>query len=125
MKGENFVHIRFNYDGAVESKRDILKTELSLIKLARDITNYKELRSIELQKKLELMKKMKELMATTRSLTGILPKLKIPKTLEGEKKKEAPKEEEHPKVKEIKKVIHKDDLESQLLEIQEKLKSLH
>ena len=127
MKSENSVHIRFDYNGAVESKRDILKTEISLIKLVRDITTYKELRSQGLQKKIDLMKKMKELRLTMRSLVGILPKLKVPKILEEEKKKEAPKEkeEEHPKVKEIKKIIHKDDLESQLQEIQEKLRSLH
>ena len=127
MKSENSIHIRFNYNGAVESKRDILKAEISLINLVRDIATYKEMRSLELQRKLDLMKKMKELRATMRSLTGTLPKLKIPKILEEEKKKETPKEkeEEHPKVKEIKKAIHKDDLEPQLQEIKEKLRSLH
>lgn len=146
MKAENLIHIRLGADEAIRSKKDILSTEIGLIKIAQHVSAYKKLRSRELEVKVELDKKMTEFKNTIRQIKGYLPKIKVPKILEDKEEKmdkiekelkEETKEENHKK-ETIKKKKEKrkkekeektkkepaDNLESELEEIQRRLKEL-
>ena len=123
---ENLIHLKFNYDEALNSKRDILYSERSLITIAKIIKNYLSLKAQELNVRLELHKKLKETGTDIRKLQRLIPDVKIPKILrndeydgEEDKKEEFRKptnKEEHP--------VYDNSIESQLQEIQEKLQSL-
>jgi len=146
MKSENLIHIRLGADEAIRSKKDILATEIGLIKIAQHLSAYKKLRSKELEVKVELDKKMTEFRNTIRQLKGYLPKIKVPKILEDKEEKmdkierelkEETKEEDHKKEtikkrkeKKKKEKVEKekkdpaDHLESELEEIQRRLREL-
>jgi|SRR3989344_2499084 len=143
MKSENLIHIRLGTDEAVRAKRGLLSTELSMVKIAHFVRAYKELRMKELELKLDLDKKIRDLKNTERVIRGILPKLKIPSILEKKEEKVALKEikiaEEKakkekgkhqktllpkaPKEKPVKR-LPADSLEAQLAEIQSRLNQL-
>ncbi|MFH1327178.1 MAG: hypothetical protein ABIH59_03570 [archaeon] len=80
-KKDNIIHIRLESEEAVESKKDVLNTEVSLIKIAQAIRKYKILRLKELELKIYLYKKIKEFKSDERKLKTLLPKLQIPKIL--------------------------------------------
>ena len=54
MKENNVIHIKFEYLEAIEAKKDILQTEISLLKIAKKINAYQELRKQELKTKIKL-----------------------------------------------------------------------
>ena len=111
---ENLIHIGLNREELVNSKRDILSTEANLIRILQIIKKYRTLRINELKLKTRLLKKLKETKTELKKLEEILPKPKIPKILQRiENKKE-----------EFKISSKKDNLESQLEEIQKKLREL-
>lgn len=118
MKSENPIHIKFEYDEAFESKKNILFLEMNSLKISKIIKNYKFLRLEELNRKLKLFGKIKEVIANIKKLQATLPKLKIPEILKKEKAKETSE------IEEIKRRPHDEDLEYQLQEIQEKLRSI-
>lgn len=100
---ENLIHVKLNYEEAVQSKKDVLNTEVDLIKIAKAIQNYKKLRSQELILKLELLKKIKGFKSDERKLKHLLPKLEIPKIIKKiEAEKEAREKELKKKMKKIK-----------------------
>jgi len=114
MKEQNLIHVRIESDEAMSSKKETLSSQMSLLMILKAIKKYKLLRAKELKIKADLHRKIKEINAEIGKLQSVLPKLKIPKPVHKEKE-----------VKNIdKKIIEDDDLESQLQEIQDKLRAL-
>ena len=116
MKNESLIHVRFEYDEALQAKKDILNSQKQLLNITKIIKRYHFLRIEELKLKLNLNKKIKEANMNIRKLEKILPVLEIPKILD--KSHEGIKEEK------IREIPEDTDLESQLAEIQRKLSSL-
>jgi len=81
-KTENFVHVRFENEESREHRREVLGSELHLIKIIRAIKNYKDVRKKELDNKLIIQQKIKELSQILKTIELTLPKPKIPKKLE-------------------------------------------
>src|SRR3989339_674968 len=112
---DNLIHIKFEPDEAIIAKRDFLITEMNLLKIAKIIQRYKQLRIQELKTKIKLQKNFTDIHQDINRLKRILPKIEIPKILQ--------KEEPQPP-KEIVKKKYSDDIERQLEEIQKKLLTL-
>jgi hypothetical protein len=123
---ENLIHLKFDYDEALNSKRDILYSQRSLITIAKIINNYLSLKNQELNVKLELHKKLKETATHIRKLQKLIPDVKIPKILRKEEyeEEEVKKEEFRKPINKKKYPVYDNDIESQLQEIQEKLQNL-
>lgn len=117
IKEQNPVHVRIDYEGAIQSKRDLLSSEVAFIRILKTIRKYSLLREMELNNKLKMQKKMKELKANIIKINEAFPKIKIPDILNkgGLQKENIPKTKEEDKT---------NDLESQLREIQERLRRL-
>jgi len=118
MKNENLIHVKFEYEEACQSKKDVLSLEMTLLKILRTIKEYHPLRLEELKIKLKLYKKIKELITDIGKLQTTLPKLKIHEILKEEEKLDKSK------IKEIKNGKYDRSLEFQLREIQDKLNKL-
>ena len=123
---EKLIHVRFDYDEAVQSKRDILASEANLLRIIKKIKQYQLIRAVELKLKIRLNRKTKEFLALINKIRQTVPKIKIPEIL---KKEEFGGVEESEKGNRTYKNLAKEDaysrdIESQLREIQEKLKSL-
>lgn len=118
MKNENLIHVKLEYEEGIQSKKDVLSSERDLIRLIKVIRRYHLLRKEELDNKIRIYKKIKDLKLNLTKLVQILPKIKIPDIL----KKEEGKKELISSIK--KKDSYDIDLETQLKEIQEKLKKL-
>ena len=118
MSNENLIHIKLEYGEALESKRDVLASEVALLKILKRINTYRVYRTREFELKLALNKKIKELKTNFGSLQRILPALKIPKLLNkdadfGEKK-----------TVKVSNIVKDLTIEGQLQEIQRKLDEL-
>jgi hypothetical protein len=122
MKNENLIHIKLEHMEALQSKKDILSSEMNLLRILQIIKKYHELRSEELQLKLKLNRKAKEMISNIKKLQKIFPELEIPTILK--KEDTEIKIEEETKIKEIEENPYDQNLELQLFEIQEKLKSI-
>ena len=112
---ENLIHIKLERGEALESKRDVLASQIALLKILKKVNAYRVYRARDFELKIELYKKMVGLKTSLRNLEKTLPKLKIPKTLN--------KEEQHEK-KILKTEAGDLSIESQLQEIQRKLEEL-
>ena len=123
MTNENLIHIKLEHMEALQSKKDILSSEMNLLRILQIIKKHHELRSKELQLKLKLKKKTKEMISNIKKLQKILPELEIPNILQKEGN-EIKVEEEETKIKEIEESPYDKNLELQLFDIQEKLKSI-
>ena len=123
---ENLIHLKFNYDEALNSKKDILYSERSLITIAKIIKNYLSLKAQELNIKLDLHKKLKETVTHIRKLQKLIPDVKIPKILRKDEyeEEENKKEEFRKPINKKKYPVYDSSIESQLQEIQEKLRNL-
>jgi len=119
MSDENLIHIKLEFEEALQSKKDILSSEINLLKLEKIIKRYHRLRKEELKSKLNLSKRMREIKIDIRKLEQTLPEIKIPKILETRGY-----EEKDRIIEKSGKTEHDDDIEYQLLEIQRKLNSL-
>ena len=134
MKGEKIIHIKFEYSAGVDSKRDVLSTEMNLLKINQIIKRFEEYRLDELEIKIGLEKKLRSLKLDIGRLQNLLPEVKIPKILEKAHKKiieerkagkvTKPEIVEKIKVKEKRKPTPKDDIEEELEEIQKRLSAL-
>jgi len=120
MAKESVIHIKFDNAEAVTAKRDILTSQMNLLKVAKTIEGYSFYRIKELELKLTLSKKMKELKTNMTKLQKILPKLKVPEILRKGETREP--EEEHKEKREGK--SYDRSLEDQLQEIQRRLEKL-
>jgi hypothetical protein len=58
---KTIIHIKLEYPEAKRGKEDILSSELCLLRILKNLNNYKETRNEELKKKIEIAKKIKEL----------------------------------------------------------------
>lgn len=119
-KTESAIHIRLENPEAVRGKRDLLSSEINLLKIFQSIEHFKRLRAEELKKKRLVVKKSGEIKKNLNKLKIILPNLKIPKILKEEvssiKKKEKNLDYKIPKTK--------SKIEEELTEIQERLNRL-
>jgi len=114
------IHIKLEYAEALQSKKDILASEINLLRIAKAIRTHKILRLEELKTKARLHRKLKSLKTNITKLQQVLPKLKVPILDKGKDDLEI---EVH-KRPEVKKAIHDSTLESQLKEIQDRLRQL-
>ena len=122
MAKDNLIHIKMDYGEAINSKRDILSLEMSILRLAKTIENYKHLKRKEFDLKEEIHKKTKETASTIRRLERILPKSKVPSKF---RKEESEKEEKVDKKGKKTHIKEEDkDIETQLIEIQKRLNAL-
>lgn len=117
MIKENLIHIKLEYGEALQTKRDILSSQITLLRIAKTIRGYGFYRSNELELKLILYKEIKELKMNLGKLQKTLPKLKIPDIIkkEGQEKKEHTVKKTKPPERNI---------EEQLQEIQRRLNEL-
>jgi small-conductance mechanosensitive channel len=131
MKGENLIHIKFEYFAGVQSKRDILSTEMDLLRMNKILNRYKEYRMQELELKSDAERKFRALKLDFGRLQNLLPSPQVPQILEKahkkvEEEKNAGEEEieitETPKIR--MEEPKKDNLDAQLREIQKKLNAL-
>jgi len=121
MKNESLIHIKFEYEEALRSKRDILYSEMNLLKISKSIKNYSSFRLEELGIKLKLHRKIKEINSSIKKLQIIFPKVEIPEILRRENEiAEKSKVELEKKEGES----YNQDLEYQLQEIHEKLNNM-
>ncbi len=120
MKEEIPIHVGFQYEEAVTAKRDLLSLQMTLLEAVKAITNYHSLRSEELKLKLKIYLRTKEYLNLLKRLKKALPKYKLPKIL-----KEMEEENMNiEKIKEKEEIRYGSDVNSQLEEIQNRLKNL-
>lgn len=123
MKNENLIHVKLEHKEALQSKKDILSSEMNLLRILQIIKKYHWLRSEELQLKLKFNKKIKEMVANIKKLQKTLPELQIPSILKKEYNG-IKTEKIEMEIEETGDSPYDKNLEQQLLEIQEKLKSI-
>ena len=123
IKSEDLIHVRLEYGDAVQSKKDILASEMALLRMLRTIKRYHLLRGGELNLKIDMLKKIKEIKVNIGKMQTTLPKLKIPDILQKEDESKEVKNAGQ-ETKKPKEISHDMGLESQLQEIQEKLRAL-
>ncbi|MDP3987316.1 MAG: hypothetical protein Q8P81_03770 [Nanoarchaeota archaeon] len=113
---ENLLHIKFEYAEAIQSKRDFLSSQMSLLRIAKTMGEYNINRNRELEVKTSLGKKIKDIKTLINRLQKILPKQEIPEALK--------REQEEPEYKPKKKTDYGMSVEEQLKEIEERLHRL-
>lgn len=106
-------HIRLDYEKAIESKKELLSSEIDLLNLISSGRNYFILRKSELETKNKIKANISVLKAKLKLLMSTLPQGSVPKIENKIKMMEAKLEEEH-----------KDDLEIELEEIKARLRKL-
>ncbi len=116
MKEENPVYVKLDYSEAVQSKRDILSLQLSLLKLIKTIRNYRVLRLEELRSKARTYRRIKDLTLNIKKIKTELPKVNVPQIKK--------KDEGEFEVKTTGNSGTDDALEAQLKEIQKKLRAI-
>ncbi|MCK4647798.1 hypothetical protein KAT24_02625 [Candidatus Pacearchaeota archaeon] len=119
MKEESLVYVKLEYDEALQSKKDILSSQVNLLKIIKVIRHYRVLRLEELKEKAKMYRKIKELIANIKKIKTNFPKIKIPQLKKSDEEKEFKE-----KIKETQESDHDDILETQLQEIQNKLRAI-
>ena len=118
------IHIKLNYFEAKQARKEVLLSEIALLKLSKSIKNYKDLRFQELENKQKIYKKMIEIKKDLTRLQRLMPMPKIPKLIE---KNHIP-EKVNQEIEDIQKpILHKMErttIEQELEDIQRKLKAL-
>lgn len=115
------IHLKLERAEALLSKKEILLSEKSLVEIMKTIRNYKALRKQELLLKIKLQKKLIEIHVTLKKLQNSFPKQKI---IELPTSKDYEMKYLEQKIKNAKEKKYHQDLEDELREIQEKLKSI-
>jgi len=111
MKPESLIHVRIDYTEALSGKKDILSSQVNLLNTLKSVKKFHILRKKEIQKKISIQKKFKEALASIRKLEKTLPRI--------------PDEEKTEETKEKKiEIKSTNDIDSELQEIQERLKRL-
>ena len=116
VENGNFIHVKVERGEALESKRDVLASQIALLRILKRINSYRAYRSKELELKIEFYKKIRELKTKLVNLEKALPKLKTLKKFGNEEKQR----KAQPKKTEIRDL----SIEGQLQEIQRKLEEL-
>lgn len=117
IKNENLIYVKLDYQEAIQSKKDVLLSEMGILKISKIIKRHHFLRLKESNLKLKLSKRIKEINMNIRKLQANLPKIKIPEIL----KKDS---EEIGNIEKTKEIQYDKSLELQLQQIQDKLNSL-
>jgi len=125
MNNKELIHIQLNFSDALESKKETLSSIMNLLKIKKNMQYYHHLRKEELKTKLKLYRRIKELEKIINNLQKNLPKIHISEKLLMPKipEQKISKEIER-KIEQAKEISYDKDLEKQLREIQEKLRSL-
>jgi len=123
MKDENLIHVKLTSGELMQSKRDILQTEMDLLKILQTLKKYKELRTKEFETKLEILKRIRAIKREIGSIETVFPKLKIPKILKDEEEPIVHKEKVTKKSEKERK--YNDEIEEELRQIQNKLRELY
>lgn len=113
MENGNLVHVKFEYEEAVEFKRELLSIQRDVLRSAIAIKNYTLKRKKELKEKEKLYTKIKNLNKNIKKFKSIVPKIKIPSTIHRKRKITPQKQQDYDS-----------NIESQLLDIQAKLAAL-
>ncbi|MFQ5531045.1 MAG: hypothetical protein ACE5ES_00355 [Candidatus Nanoarchaeia archaeon] len=116
IKEDELIHVKLEFQEALNSKRDTLSTEMHLLQITRVMRNYKDLRIKELNLKIKLLNKIKILKKEFSNLQKNLPKLS---SIE-----EFKQEQEDERDLKIKSKTKSKDLESELQEIQSRLHAI-
>lgn len=125
MKEQSVVHIKVDYEDALSNKKNILSAEANFLKVIKRIKRYELLRGEELNNRLRIQNKIKDLKTNMTKINEVFPKVKLPEILKKNEVEKKKKIEEQENIKEpIKEKHEEDDLETQLREIQEKLMKL-
>jgi len=119
-KGENFIHLKFEHEEAVISRRDLLTSEIDLINLIKSLEKFMALRSLELKLKAKFFREAKKMETEIKRLEKSLPDIEVPRMLKHNVQKKKELLESSFDLKTSK----NNDLESQLMEIQRKLRQL-
>jgi len=119
MTFQNIIHVKIEHSEAINSKRDFLTTQASILKIAKATNKYKLLRIEELKLKEKLHRKMSEVKTDLTKLSATLPKVKVPEII----RTPEPKTQIEKRIKTVH-AKHDTELESQLSEIQEQLRKL-
>lgn len=104
-------HVKFNYEEALEAKKELLSAELGLIELAKRIKNFKTLRKRELSAKDKLKTALKNIKVKIKLIHSTFPPEEVPKTKQEIKEKKIKRQ-------------HEQNIKDELQEIEEKLASL-
>ena len=116
---ENPIHVKLASSEAIEGKKDLLNSEMSILKIYENISNYRKLRVDEINKKRLILKKFYEIKKNLTRIQNLFPTLRIPEILKKEINESSIEEKASIKVPKI-----KGNIKDQLEEIQEKLKAL-
>ena len=115
MTNQNLVHIKLDYSEAREAKKDMLESEANLLRIAQATKRYQKIRIQELKQKAKLLTKIRKIKNSLTKLQQTLPRIQVPEEKIGRTIKKLPKLG----------YVQKDDkLESELQEIQQRLKEL-
>ena len=117
MEQKNPVYVKMEYDESLESKKNLLSTEVSLLNLLKSLKAYHSIKSDELKIKANIYKAIRELNLNMRKTRASFPFIKLP-----EKQK---REISVSKEIKVKKERIDNDLELELQEIQNRLASLN
>jgi len=123
-KGENFIHLKFEHGEAVQSKKDILSSEIDLVNIMQSLNNFIALRATEHKLKAKLYREMKRIVSDIKKLEKALPDFDIPRILKHPGTKKREREEFTFSSASSEKKDKNADLEAQLMEIQRKLRQL-
>lgn len=105
------LHVRIDYDEAIDSKRNILTTQINLINMQKAIENFKDFKKDESVLKLAIKSKLNSAVSKINSFKKIMPKVHE-------------KKDEKERISEITEKTKEHSLENELKEIQEKLARL-
>lgn len=122
-KKEELLHVRLEYIEALENKKILLNAEANFLRIAKSMKNYQTMRQEELKVKVKIHRKMLETNLLIKKLTLLLPQIKIPEYLHHGK----PEEKNlgvHEKIRQNVNNANYGDIESQLREIQNRLKTI-
>jgi hypothetical protein len=121
VKSENILHVKLEHSEGTQSERDVLSSEKDILGILKTIKRYHLLRTEDLNNRLRIQKKMKDVELNITKLCQTFPTFKIPEILKDEEEYRKERiEKKHGK----KKTGDDVDLENQLIEIQERLKKL-
>jgi len=115
-EGKSPVYIKFEYEEAIESKKEVLSSEMSILNIMKIMHRYNFLRSEELKLKTQMYKMIKELNLSIRKTRSAFPFLKMPQKIK--------REETTTKSAVITREHFDADLEAQLKDIQARLNSI-
>lgn len=123
MKNNDLIHLKIEYLSALESKKDLLNSEKNLMLTAKAMHNYASLRKKELKKRFTLARKAKELVSLLRKMRSEMPKVNVNESGKRYAVHETKIQTEVPIIKK-KQSKSQDNIESQLQEIQRKLREI-